>query len=115
MANQAETLRRNWLAAKERINKIGMSEPHLRSVGRLHSVVVKTTIHHQAVPSATNYWEDDQFDLALAKVIGAKFASLADEALTTMQRAADQALVAEEDALRARLADIERIKQGAAS
>lgn len=110
--SKADDMRMKWLDAKERIAKIGRVEPHFTPAGRgyLSGLTVKTTIHHQAAPSATNYWDDAAFDFALAEVIKERFLALADAALARMEQQADAELVSEESALRKRLLEIERIK-----
>jgi hypothetical protein len=107
----AEELFQKVSAAKDRIAKIGRREPHLREgVGSLSTVMVKTTVCHQDSPSAKNYWEDEAFDFALAEVVKARFASLAEEAIQRMERRANTALLEEEGALRAKLERIEQLK-----
>lgn len=110
--SNADQLLRSFKAAQTRIAKIGAPERHFTptSFGGLTGVTVKTTIGHQASPSAQNYWEDADFDSALAIVIKRSFSELAESALAVMKLQADQALVAEEASLRARLASIEAIK-----
>jgi hypothetical protein len=113
MAN-AEELFRKIEAAKERLAKIGRREPHLQdSYGRLTTLIVTTEVCHQAAPSATNYWRDEAFDFALADVIKARFGALADEAISRMEKRANEALIEEEAGLRARLERIEKLKAAA--
>ena len=114
--SRADDLRKAHRQAAERIAKIGRPERHFTptSFGGLTSVTVKTTIGHQERPSATNYWEDDNFDAALAIVIKRQFTQLAEAALLLMKLQADEALVSEKTALLERLAQIESIEAGGA-
>lgn len=109
---KTDELKKKWESAKEYVAKIGKPEPHLRSVGKLHSVDVITQICHQASPSATNYWKDMDFDAALDRVIMARFQELANVALEVMEEAYKEALLAEKKHLQERLAAIQAIEEG---
>ena len=105
----ADNLYQQHQAAVKYIGKIGDPQPHFRdgSVGRLTKCEVKTEICHQSSPSATNYWNDAKFDLALSEVIKENFPELAQAALDLLKKKADEALVAEKKELQDRLARIE--------
>jgi hypothetical protein len=107
---RADDLRHKLEQATIYIERIGKSEPHLSTSGRLASVNVTTEVCHQNSPSAQNYWKNADFDAALAQVIREQFPSLSFDALALMRKDAYAALVDEESSLRARLAEIERIK-----
>ena len=80
-------------------------------MGELRSIVLTTEIHHQRVQGGTNYHRDSNFDRALVEVIKNNFTDLAGEALILMKTRANNALVAEEQALRERLRMIEETKE----
>ena len=109
----ADNLYKLHQAAVKYIDKIGSPEHHFRdgSVGKLAKCEVKTEICHQANPSATNYWNDAKFDLALSEVIKGHFAELAQAALDLLKKKADEALVAEKKELQERLARIEALEK----
>lgn len=110
---KADDLKRQWKDACEYVAKYGASEPHLRSVGKLHRVDVTTEICHQDSPSAQNYWKSSYFDAALDDVIKLRFPELARQALSLMQVRYEDALRAEKDQLLARLAEIQAIEEQA--
>lgn len=114
---QAEVLKRALTDATNYVSKIGAPEPHFRptTYGRLHSLTVKTQICHQASHAATNYWDDKNFDAALACVIGENFSALAASALALMASNYAKARVAEKESLLAQLAEIEALEQGGAA
>ena len=109
----ADNLYKLHQAAVKYIDKIGAPEHHFRdgSVGKLAKCEVKTEICHQANPSATNYWNDAKFDLALSEVIKEHFAELSQAALDLLKKKADEALVAEKKELQERLARIEALEK----
>jgi hypothetical protein len=110
---KADVLKRQWKDAADYVSKCGASEPHLRTVGKLHKVDVSTEIAHQESPSAQNYWKDTNFDCALDEVIKLRFHELARHALSIMQVRYEDALRAEKDQLLARLAEIQAIEEQA--
>jgi hypothetical protein len=110
---KADDLKRQWKDACEYVSKYGASEPHLRSIGKLHKVDVTTEIAHQDSPSAQNYWKSSYFDAALDQVIILRFSELASHALSLMQIKYEDALRAEKDQLLARLAEIQAIEEQA--
>ena len=109
----ADNLYQQHQAAVKYIDKIGAPQRHFRdgSVGKLTRCEVKTEICHQASPSATNYWNDAKFDLALSEVIKEHFTELAQAALDLLKKKADEAFVAEKKELRERLARIEALEK----
>ena len=108
-----EKLMQDLKSAKEYISKIGKAQPHFRdgSVGKLYGCKITTKINHQAYSGDTNYHTDNAFDEALAEIIKEQFFDLAGEALILMETRANNALVAEEQALRERLRMIEEVKE----
>lgn len=110
---KSDDLKRQWVDASEYVGKYGKSEPHLKSVGKLHRVELDTEICHQSSPSAQNYWKDANFDFALSRVIEKRFLELAGEALALMKAAYEQEFVKEENAILERLAEIRAIKERA--
>lgn len=113
--SNAANLKREVADAREYVGKIGRSQHHFRdlSVGRLHRLEVLSEINHQESTSATNYWKDKAFDLALAKVVRARFAELSAAALDLMEQEYKAARIAEKDALLASLAEIEALESEA--
>jgi hypothetical protein len=113
MAKESYERTRELHDAKERLERIGEAQPHFRdySVGKLHRVEVKTTIHHQRRSGDTNYHEDRAFDAALARVIVSRFSELSAAAIADMERVADEALIAEEQELTSRLELIREAKE----
>ena len=109
----ADDLYQQHQAAVKYIDKIGAPQHHFRdgSVGKLTKCEVKTELCHQASTSATNYWNDAKFDLALSEVIKGHFAELAQAALDLLKKRADEALVAEKKELQERLARIEALEK----
>ena len=109
----ADNLYKMHQASVKYIDKIGAPQLHFRdgSVGRLTKCEVNTEICHQSHPSATNYWNDAKFDLALSEVIKERFAELARSALDLLKKKADEALVAEKKELQERLARIEALEK----
>ena len=107
-----EGLTRDLAQSKKLISKIGEPQPHFRdgSVGELHEIQVKATIHHQAYSGATNYHNHQKFDEYLARVIKAQFTSLSDAALALMQKDYEESMKKEEVFIRERLAQIESLK-----
>ena len=112
---KTEDLRRSLKEATEYVAKVGRAQPHFRpdKGGKLVKVEVVTEICHQESPSATNYWVNSDFDFALETVIKRRFKELSLEALALMKSDADLALLEEEGALRARLAEVEAVKAAA--
>lgn len=113
--SNAANLKRDVAEAREYVGKIGRPQHHFRdgSVGRLHSLVVASEIGHQESSGSTNYWKDKAFDLALAKVVRARFDELAADALSLMEQEYKAARIAEKDALLASLAEIEALESEA--
>ena len=109
----ADNLYKLHQASVKYINKIGAPQHHFRdgSVGKLTKCEVNTEICHQASHSATNYWNDAKFDLALSEVIKEHFTELAQAALDLLKKKADEALVAEKKELQDRLARIEALEK----
>ncbi len=109
----ADNLYQQHQAAVKYIDKIGAPQHYFRagSVGKLTKCEVKTEICHQASTSATNYWNDAKFDLALSEVIKEHFAELSQAALDLLKKKADEALVAEKKELQERLARIEALEK----
>ena len=109
----ADNLYKLHQAAVKYTGKIGALQHHFRdgSVGKLTKCEVKTEICHQSHPSATNYWNDAKFDLALSEVIEERFTELAQAALDLLKKKADEALVAEKKELQDRLARIEALEK----
>ena len=107
-----EGLARDLAQSKKLISKIGKHQPHFRdgSVGELHEIQVKATIHHQAYSGATNYHNHQKFDEYLARVIKAKFTTLTDAANALMQKEYEKTKKKEEAFIRERLAQIESLK-----
>lgn len=102
--------------AVDYIGKIGRAEPHFRDGGgKISTLTVKTGICHQAAPSATNYWDDKDFDEALTAVIRAEFGALAAAALALMDHKYKAARIAEKANLLAALAEIEALEVGSQS
>lgn len=95
------------------IDKIGAPQLHFRdgSVGKLSKLKISTEINHQSFPSATNYWTNVDFDLALSKVLEQHFPELAQAALDLLRKQADESLIAEKVKLQERLAKIEELEQ----
>lgn len=109
----ADQLFRDHAEAKEYVAKIGKAQPHFGNQdtgGYLHTLQVSTQIGWQGSSGGTNYWKDQNFDTAFAAAVRERFRELRDDALDRMHKAATDALVAEEEALRARLERIEAIK-----
>lgn len=107
-----EKKRRAHVDATIYLGKIGAPQPHFRddSVGKLVSLTVATKINHQASPSATNYWTQEDFDAALAAVVRDEFDRLAAAALERMRLEFVQALASEEEELRTRLQHVAEAK-----
>mgnify|MGYP006171373849 CR=1 FL=1 len=107
-----EGLTRDLAQSKELISKIGEPQPHFRdgSVGKLHEIQVKATIHHQAYSGATNYHTHQKFDEYLARVVKAQFTTLANAAIELMQMDYEESMKKEEVFIRERLAQIESLK-----
>ncbi len=110
--SKADTLRKAHKDAVEYVGYIGRRQHHLNSDGKLHGCKVETEINFQHSSGSTNYWKHSDFDKALEKVIRINQDSLFKQALDIMKGEADNALLEEEEALRERLKDIERIKKG---
>lgn len=112
-----EELFREHQKAVEYIQKIGAPQRHFGpdSKGRLNSLEIKTQIAHQQHTGDTNYWQHNRFDLALAEVIRKHFDALSKETLSVMLDEAKRSMVAEEDGLRLRLAEIEELKSSLAN
>lgn len=108
--SKASELKRSYEQAAEYAGKVGRPESHLRSVGKIHRLVVATEICHQDSPSAKNYWEDPDFDTALAKVIQRNFRSLANEALALMHAEYVDARIAQKQSLLDQLKEIEALE-----
>ena len=100
-------------SAEKYISRIGATQPHFRSgeLGKLYELRVDTIINHQSCSGDQNYHTDKVFDTTLAEVITERFLDLAGEALILMETRANNALVAEEQALRERLRKIEEVKE----
>lgn len=113
--NKSAQMKRDYMEAREYVAKVGKPEPHFRdgSVGRLHDLMVKTRVCHQAAPSATNYWDDTNFDAALAEVVRRRFGELSKEAIDLMESRYRESRIAEKDALLAQLAEIEALETAA--
>lgn len=113
--NKSAQMKRDCMEAREYVAKVGKPEPHFRdgSVGRLHALTVKTQVCHQAAPSATNYWDDTNFDEALAEVVRRRFEELSREAIDLMESRYRESRIAEKDALLAQLAEIEALETAA--
>ena len=108
--NKTEKLVKAHKDATDYVSKIGKSQHHLQRAGRLHELKIETQINHQFSPGDTNYWNDKEFDQALAEVVAQNFLSLADEALKLMKKRADMSLLEEKAYLQDRLAQIEQIE-----
>ena len=113
--SKAANLKRAAEQAHEYVAKIGRPQHHFGGdcVGDLRSLAVKTEIHHQESSGSTNYWKDENFDSALARVVRGRFAELAAEALILMQSDYAQARIAEKESLLAQLAEIEALETAA--
>lgn len=111
--HNTEQLYSIYQEAEKYIDKIGAPQHHFHdgSVGKLSKIKVSTEINHQASPSATNYWTNVDFDLALSKVLEQYFPELAQAALDLLKKKADESLVAEKKKLQERLAKIEELEQ----
>lgn len=96
--------------AKSYIGKIGKYQEHLSDTGYLSNINVKTTIHYQPIPGATNYHNSSAFDLYLAEEIKSRFMELAGAVLEKMQKKANYELLQEESYYRKQLEMIEKIK-----
>jgi hypothetical protein len=96
------------------VNKVGRAERHFSptTYGKISILTVKTQICHQESSGATNYWDDKEFDIALAAVIKSEFALLSEKALTLMSKQYASARIAEKSSLLAQLAEIEALESG---
>lgn len=97
--------------AKSYISMIGKHQAHLSSNGYLSNLALKTTIHYQSIPGATNYHNNSTFDKYLAEEIISRFMELAGAALEKMQKKANYELLQEESYYRKQLELIEKIKE----
>jgi hypothetical protein len=99
------------------LSRIGEPQPHFRdgSVGRLHCVECKVTIHHQRSTGDTNYHTLQAFNVALAKVVSRRFTELSTETIAELRRALDEAIVGEESKLKERLESVAAAKARLAS
>lgn len=109
---KTEELRKSLKDATEYVAKVGRAQPHFRpdTAGTLVKVEIETQICHQESTGANNYWGNSDFDYALELVIKHRWKELSLEALAVMKLHADNALLEEEAALRARLAEVEAVK-----
>ena len=107
-----EALYKQHENAVKYIQKIGAPQHHFRdgSVGRLNSLSVTTEICHQQNSGDTNYWKDSTFDAALTLAVKQNFQMLAEQALVLMKNDADNTLLEEKEALKARLKKIEELE-----
>jgi hypothetical protein len=94
--------------AQGMLSRIGETQPHFRagSVGTLHEVECKITIHHQRSTGDTNYHNCRDFDRAMAAVVSRRFSELSAEAIGVMKLRLDEAIVSEEDELKSRLESV---------
>lgn len=97
--------------AKSYISMIGKTQAHLSDTGYLSNIDVKTCIHYQPSPGATNYHNNRTFDYYLAEEIKSRFMELAGAALEKMQKKANTDLLQEESYYRKQLEMIEKIKE----
>lgn len=97
--------------AKSYIGKIGKKQDHLSDNGYLSTLDVKTTIHYQPIPGATNYHGNRTFDCYLAEEIKSRFMELAGAVLEKMQKKVNNELLQEESYYRKQLELIEKIKE----
>ncbi len=113
--SNAANLKREVADAREYVGKIGRPQHPFRdgSVGNLHRLEVASEIGHQEYTGSTNYWKDKAFDLALAKVVRARFAELSAAALELMEQEYKTARIAEKEAILASLAEIEALESEA--
>ena len=106
-----EALYKQYENAVKYIQKIGAPQYHFRdSVGRLSSLSVTTEICHQQNSGCNNYWKDSTFDAALSLAVSRNFQMLAEQALVIMKNDADNSLLEEKEALKARLKKIEELE-----
>lgn len=106
-----EALYKQYENAVKYIQKIGAPQYHFRdSVGRLSSLSVTTEICHQQNSGHNNYWKDSTFDAALSLAVKRNFQMLAEQALAIMKNDADNSLLEEKEALKARLKKIEELE-----
>lgn len=108
---KADELKRECKDAFAYVSKVGAPEHHLSTVGRVHTLTVKTEICHQESPGAQNYWKNEKFDEVLSEVIRGQFGKLASEAMRLMRKRFEDALVAEKEQLLKRLAEIQSIEE----
>lgn len=110
--SKSASLKRSLADARAYVGKVGRAQHHMLDgeLGKVHSLSVKTEIHHQSSPGATNYWQDKDFDLALSKVIKHRFSELAASALALMQLEYKDARISEKESLLAQLAEIEALE-----
>ena len=107
-------LKRALHEAIDYVGMVGKNQPHLNSVGKLHTLTIATEINFQHQPSTTNYWKNSAFDVALGMVVRKRFNELAGEALALMGADYKKAVLSEKDALLAKLAEIEALEKEAA-
>lgn len=107
-----QEMKRNLDNAKEHVAKVGRAEAHFRPTkyGKVSSLEVKTTICHQEYPSATNYWDDKAFDFALGQVVLGQWNELSSAAIGLLESQYALARIAEKDALKQQLAEIEQLE-----
>lgn len=96
--------------ARDYVYKIGKTQEHLKEKGYLSELRVKSTIHYQPYPSASNYHHCEKFDEYLAQAIKEKFSELTQIALKKMEAKANKYLIEEEKVYRDRLMVIEKLK-----
>lgn len=83
----------NWHKAKQALHEseewlalIGKPQRTSRDgIGSLHSLGVKTVIHHQETDGAKNYHECKAFDRVFSAVVANRFDELRDEALAMLR------------------------------
>ena len=109
---KTEELKREHEIAAHYVGLLSRPQPHFDGspVGKLSAIKVETEICHQASPAAQNYWKSAHFDKALSMVISERFKELAAQALDKLKQGVNQSLIAEEDELLARLAEIRALK-----
>jgi len=79
-----------------------------KAVGYVHSVIVKTTIHHQEVDGAKNYHECSPFDTVLGQVIKENFQHLTILALEKLRENVRRKAIDAQDEVRAMQDEIDK-------
>ena len=79
-----------------------------KDVGKIHSLSLSATIHHQATDGAKNYHEDAFLNKALSKAALEQWDGLLERALELMAIDENTALIASKSEIEALLSEVEK-------